>query len=55
MNRKIDEASMIITHGDTATFIKVIEKRKKTIAVPRLEQFGEHMNNHQIRKSYTTL
>ena len=41
------QASFIITHGGVGSIIGSIEKRKKVIAVPRLKQYGEHVNDHQ--------
>ena len=41
-------ADIIITHGGPATFMGAIAKGKKPIVVPRLEKFGEHVNDHQI-------
>lgn len=42
-----DEANLIITHGGVGSIISSIEKRKKVIAVPRMHEYGEHVNNHQ--------
>ena len=42
------KASCIITHGGVGSIIGSIEKDKKVIAVPRLKQYGEHVNDHQI-------
>lgn len=61
MNRYIDEADIVITHGGPATFMGSLIKGKKTIVVPRLKEFGEHVNNHQlefvvkVKKIYETL
>ncbi|MTV80779.1 beta(1,3)galactosyltransferase EpsH, partial [Streptococcus pneumoniae] len=35
--------------GGTASIVKALKLRKKIIAVPRLEQFGEHVDNHQLQ------
>ena len=43
-----DEADLIITHGGVGSIISSIEKEKKVIAVPRMHEYGEHVNNHQI-------
>lgn len=42
------QASCIITHGGVGSIIGSIEKGKKVIAVPRLKQYGEHVNDHQL-------
>ena len=43
-----DEADLIITHGGVGSIISSLEKGKKVIAVPRMHEYGEHVNNHQI-------
>ena len=42
-----ENASLIITHGGVGSIVSSIEKNKKVIAVPRLHEYGEHVNNHQ--------
>lgn len=42
------QADLIITHGGVGSIITSIRKGKKVIAVPRLHEYGEHVNNHQI-------
>lgn len=41
------QANLIITHGGVGSIVSSIEKNKKVIAVPRLHEYGEHVNNHQ--------
>ena len=41
-------ANYIITHGGVGSIVTSLEKGKKVIAVPRLHQYGEHVNNHQV-------
>lgn len=43
-----DEANLIITHGGVGSIITSIKKGKKVIAVPRMHEYGEHVNDHQI-------
>lgn len=49
---KLDElynrARVIITHAGTGSIIKGIKKGKKLIAIARLHEKGEHIDNHQI-------
>lgn len=45
----IDKASIIITHGGVGTILSSIRKGKKVIAVPRLNKYKEHVNDHQIQ------
>lgn len=37
----------VITHGGTGAIIGAVKKGKKVIAVPRLKEFEEHVDNHQ--------
>ena len=48
MNQKIEKADVIITHGGVGSIIDSISKNKKVIAVPRLKEYKEHVNNHQL-------
>lgn len=47
-NKLIDAANIIITHGGVGSIISAIKKGKKVIAVPRLKEYKEHVNNHQM-------
>ncbi len=44
--RKCD---ILITHGGTGAIIGAIKKRKKVIAIPRLAQYEEHVDDHQLQ------
>lgn len=44
-----NKADLIITHGGTGAIISAIKKGKKVIAVARLRQYGEHVDNHQMQ------
>lgn len=41
------EARMVITHGGVGSIISCLQRGKKVIAVPRLHQYEEHVNDHQ--------
>ena len=41
------KANLIITHGGVGSIIQSITKEKKVIAIPRLHEYQEHVNNHQ--------
>lgn len=43
------EADIIITHGGTGTIVGAVKKGKKVIAVPRLKEYGEHVDDHQLQ------
>ena len=45
----MDKADIVITHGGTGAIIGAVKKEKKVIAVPRLVQYGEHVDDHQIQ------
>ena len=48
MEEYILKADLVISHGGVGTIFSAIKKGKKVIAVPRLEKYGEHINDHQI-------
>lgn len=43
----IEKANLVITHGGVGSIISSLKKGKKIIAVPRLHEYQEHVNNHQ--------
>lgn len=48
MQEFINNADIVITHGGPASFMKSLSNKKRTIIVPRLKKFDEHVNNHQL-------
>lgn len=48
MQEKIQKAHIVITHGGPSSFISVLQAGKIPIVVPRKEEFGEHVNDHQV-------
>ncbi len=44
---KINNCDMLITHGGTGAIMSGVIAGKKVIAVPRLAEFHEHVDNHQ--------
>lgn len=42
------ECDTVITHGGTGAIIGAVKVGKKVVAVPRLAEYGEHVDNHQI-------
>lgn len=48
-NKNIDSADIIITHAGTGVIVNAVKKGKKVIGVPRLVEYGEHVDNHQIQ------
>lgn len=48
-NELIKNCSLLITHGGVGSIIAGLNNRKKVIAVPRLQKYGEHVNDHQLQ------
>lgn len=47
LNKYQKEADLIITHGGVGSIISSLKIGKKVIAIPRLHEYGEHVNDHQ--------
>ncbi len=45
----LENADLIISHGGTGALIGASKKGKNIIAVPRLCQYGEHVDDHQLQ------
>lgn len=39
----------VITHGGTGAIISAVKRGKKVVVVPRLRDYGEHVDNHQFQ------
>ena len=48
-NEKLSESNLVITHAGTGVIINAVKDNKKVIAIPRLEKYGEHVDDHQIQ------
>lgn len=48
INKLIEQANIVITHGGVGSIISSITRGKKVIAVPRLKKYKEHVNDHQL-------
>lgn len=46
---KVNNCAIVITHGGTGAIVGALKKNKKVIAIPRLKDFKEHVDNHQIQ------
>lgn len=46
-NQKMDESDTVITHGGTGAIMGAVKRGKRVIAVARLAQYGEHVDDHQ--------
>ena len=47
MKKYIINANIVITHAGVGTIMECIENNKDIIVLPRKEENGEHVNNHQ--------
>lgn len=45
--KKIDLASIVVTHAGTGAIISSLKKSKKVIAMPRSAKYEEHVDDHQ--------
>ena len=48
-NKYLESADIIITHGGVGSILNALKLKKKVIAIPRLEKYGEHINDHQLQ------
>lgn len=48
MQKYIEDARIVITHGGPASFIAPLAIGKIPIVVPRQKEYNEHVNNHQL-------
>jgi len=48
-SKKINECDLLITHAGTGVIVNAVKRGKKVIATPRLEKYGEHVDDHQIQ------
>ena len=45
----MNKSDIVVAHGGTGAIITAVKQGKKVIAVPRLEKYGEHVDDHQIQ------
>lgn len=48
MNNLIEQARIVITHGGPSSFVAPLMIGKTPIVIPRKNEFGEHVNDHQV-------
>lgn len=53
MQKNVDEARIVITHGGPASFIAPLQIGKIPIVVPRQKKYNEHVNDHQLEFANT--
>ena len=44
-----EKADYIVTHGGAGSMFQAIQSQKKTIVFPRLQKYGEHVDDHQLQ------
>lgn len=44
-----NRADLIVTHGGAGSVFQAIKANKKTLVVPRLEKYHEHVDDHQLQ------
>lgn len=49
LNKLLEKANLIITHGGVGSIINSLKLNKKVIAVSRLAKYNEHVNDHQTQ------
>lgn len=47
MRERMERADVVVTHGGPSSFIEAMAVGKVPVVVPRREEFGEHVNDHQ--------
>ena len=52
MEEYITMSNIVITHAGVGTIMECINKNKEIIVLPRKEENGEHVNNHQEEIAY---
>lgn len=45
----MSKCDKVVTHGGTGAIVDAVKQEKKVIAVPRLKEFGEHVDDHQLQ------
>ena len=45
----MNKSDLVITHGGVGSILSALQLGKKVIAIPRLKEYGEHTNDHQIQ------
>jgi UDP-N-acetylglucosamine transferase subunit ALG13 len=48
MQRRIEEATAVVTHGGPGSILPVLSASKPLVLVPRQQRFGEHVDDHQV-------
>ncbi|HOZ54937.1 MAG TPA: PssE/Cps14G family polysaccharide biosynthesis glycosyltransferase [Clostridia bacterium] len=49
MEKLIEDANFIISHGGVGSILQCVKKGKTVIAIPRQKKYKEHVNDHQLQ------
>ena len=49
LDKLIEKANIVISHGGVGSMVTANQKGKKVIAVPRYKMYHEHVNDHQLK------
>ena len=44
----METCDILITHGGAGSMVDAAKRGKRTVAVPRLARYGEHVDDHQL-------
>lgn len=47
-DEKINSCSLLLTHGGVGAILTGLKYNKKIVALPRLKEFNEHIDDHQV-------
>jgi len=48
INKFIADSRIVFTHGGTGSIVGSLSVHRKVVVMPRLAEFGEHNDNHQL-------
>lgn len=48
-NNKLNNCDVVLTHGGTGVIVNSVKMGKRVVAIPRLAQYGEVVDDHQIQ------
>jgi len=48
MQTYLHDADVVVSHGGPSTFMSAMAFGKVPVVVPRMEKYGEHVNDHQV-------
>jgi len=46
------QADYVVTHGGAGSMFQAVKAEKKTLVFPRLQKYGEHVDDHQLQLAH---